>query len=173
MEVTIASFSIEKTLIQKYKIRGKNTWADIAIDYAPGKGLIQIASDYGNWSYYWGATGSSFKKFLSQIDIHYTAGKFGADGYFDHEATISLFKKYIIDGIYDAEKRRLMFRELEELKEQEQQDMFVHHCFNCRHIMELFDGCPEVVTTIKPGFKHFWEKLWPVLLEEFKKEDYN
>ena len=38
--------------------------------------------------------------------------------------------------------------------------------------MDLYDGCPDIVTTVSPAFKKFWDTIWQELLQEFKNEDY-
>lgn len=82
-------FSINKNTVEQYKIRHSSgsCWADIVLDSGDGCGRIQIASDFGDWQYYWGSCGCSFKKFLTEIDMGYFAGKVGESDWFDIDAT--------------------------------------------------------------------------------------
>lgn len=46
-------------------------------DFGDGRGLLQIHSDYGSYSYYWGAMGEGYSlgKFLAQTDPGYVHTK--------------------------------------------------------------------------------------------------
>lgn len=96
--------NITKEQVEVYKLRSSDTsigWADITVDNRGTAGRLSIASDYGKWQYYWGSTGCGFKEFLTRLNEHYMAEKFGADGYFDFEATIASIKEGIINDRKD------------------------------------------------------------------------
>lgn len=171
-------FTIKKTTVECYKIRQERTiasWADITVD-SPGEkcGRISIASDYGDWQYFWGAVGGSFKDFLCHIDKHYAAGKFGANRWFDQQATLKTMKKQIIeyrrDNDIDAEKARAMWNELNDLKEYDDAQVFAMRAFDSEHLSYLFDCGPDLSYDCTPGFNAFWEIVWPVFVGELKKE---
>lgn len=171
-------FTIKKTQVECYKIRQETTiasWADITID-SPGigSGRIMIASDYGDWQNYWGAVGGSFKEFLTRIDKHYVAGKFGANRWFDQKATVKFMKKQIIDyrrdNDIDCEKARDMWNDLKELEEYDDPQVFSIRAFDSEHLSYLFDCGPELFYDCTPGFNAFWEIVWPVFIDQLKQE---
>src|SRR5665648_835244 len=93
------NFTIEKTTVECYKIRHKSGmyWADITIDSLGKQGRISISSDYGNYANFWGACGCEFKEFLTGLNLGYAAGKFGADRWFDLDATLKGYKRDLIE----------------------------------------------------------------------------
>jgi hypothetical protein len=167
---------IEKTQIELYKVRldGGQGWADISIDAKEKSGRIQIASDWGAWQYYWGACESSFKEFLIGLDIHYTAGKFGTDRFFDQEKTLKLYKD-CIEELHqfdiDQERKNRCISELKRLEEQSgTKEEFVAILHECRHLMNLFEYCPEILCKIEPGFQNFWDKIWVGFTKHLQEE---
>ena len=95
------SYNIERQEIIVYKLRNKDTsigWADISLDGNGSRCRVSVASDYGNWSYYWGACGTDYKKFLISLGMDYVASKTGNSQFFDLESTINLNKREIIDA---------------------------------------------------------------------------
>lgn len=166
-------FTITKTQIECYKIRsGKGAWADITIDAQGNTGRIQIASDYGSWQYYWGACGERFKRFLADLDIYYAAGKFGEGNWFDLDKTIENLKSRIKEYSADyPEKKAELKSELKELKDSSCKEEFVAKMWQSPEILEMEGHNPEMITDVSPSFKKFWEVLWPVFIEELKKEN--
>jgi len=174
-------FSLTKTAVECYKIRqqGGLLWADIVVDASESAGRIQIASDYGSWEKYWGSGtvwdcrncgGNGFKKFLTGLDIHYAAGKFGEGRWFNQEATINGLKKSVKE--YDGTKREkgVMVNEIASLEYCMNQNTFIHMAYDCKTLHKLWDSGPDIETGISPSFLNFWEKLWPVFIDELKKE---
>lgn len=173
-----SKFRIDKSQCELYKIRYETSmyWADITIDHNGSTGRIQIASDYGSWQNYWGACGCEFKKFLTQLDIHYTAGKFGAGNWFDLHATIKEMKRMINDLLQDGtlskEKAKELLKEVESLSdcsnEHEYYDMVYHQCDK---LYSFFDAADfPCVKDVTPQFKRFWNEAWAVFIEQMKKE---
>jgi len=166
------SFNLTKTTVECYKIRqlGGLLWADIVVDASESAGRIQIASDYGSWEYYWGSFGEGFKKFLTGLDIHYTAGKFGEGRWFDQEATINGLKKSVKE--YDGSKSEKgeMLDEIASLEDYTDENTFTHMAHDRKNLHNLWDCGPDIKTGISPSFLNFWEKLWPVFIDELKKE---
>ncbi len=170
-------FTIEKSTIECYKIRSSNSsyWADIAIDHNGGSGRISISSDYGDWTNFWGAAGRDFKDFLTGLDMHYCAGKFGVDREFDPDATIEMYKKQIIElrkmDDMSAEVARSLYDNFKGLEDCSDEHIFIDRIFGFEHADGfLYDGCPETIKIVKPMFKRFWDEMWPIFIAELKKE---
>jgi len=163
---------ITKTTIECYKIRLDNgTYADITIDENGNAGRIQIASDYGDWQNYWGACSTPFKEFLAGLDIHYAASKFGASGWFDLYKTISNLKIRIKEYTTDEEEIAALENELHDLEDSTDKDEFVHKMWYSDKLLEMENSSPDLVMTNHPGFVNFWEKLWPIFIEQIKTEE--
>lgn len=185
---------ITKTAIECYKLRSKTStiWADITIDNLENTGRIQIASDFGNWCYYWGSCGESFKKFLTQLDIGYLSNKFGENRWFDIEETISLLKRYIneelpeIDQIYDMEDavEKANYEKKKQDREEQLKDFdndfkhlsnasseqeFVSIWWECNKITKFIER-PDLMHRISPLFERFWNEIWLEFVKELEKE---
>ena len=54
-------YTVTKTTVEKYTIRHSTGryWADIVLDCGVNSGRIQVASDFGDWQYFFGACLSS------------------------------------------------------------------------------------------------------------------
>lgn len=165
-------FTITKTTVECYKIRHlSGMWSDITIDAKEETGRIQIASDYGEWQFYWGSCGMPFKKFLASLDKHYVAGKFGASRWFDSIKTVAeyraVIKENVKDGYLTKQKGIKALAELQCLEESSCKEEFCSNLSNdCDEIMKLYDHCPSLVYGIDPSFENFWTKLWPVFINE-------
>lgn len=160
---------VTKKTLECYSIRANKTWAEIALDCGNKSGRLQIASDYGSWQYYWGAAGVPFKEFLQGLDIHYTAGKFGEGRWFDHEATIAAISQEVMEHD-DAEEKEAMLEELKELDNCDELNAFCHIAYQSSNLCKLWDTGPGIHYDISPSFRHFWEKIWSVFIDELKKE---
>jgi hypothetical protein len=169
-------YTVTKSTVELYRLRHPSGmyWADITIDQGDEAGRISIASDFGNWSNYWGCCGMPFKDFLCKIDQGYAANKFGANDWFDLEATIKHLrdevKRQLADRSIDTEMAKTMREEISELTDYNSKDAFAVQCFNMEHLSQLYDCGPDLLTDVEPGFKHFWDKVWPVMIETFKAE---
>jgi hypothetical protein len=175
------NYNISKSKVEVYKLHQGNSgdyWADITIDPNAKGGRIQIASDFGEWQYYWGAAGSSFKKFLTGLNIDYVAGKFGVGKAFDFHGTIKSWKSDIIrnrrDMTLSAEKARTLFNEVKEV-EMEADDSSstpfqIYVRDNADEWLKFCDYCPDTVYRISPRFQKFWDTAWAAFVAELKKE---
>jgi hypothetical protein len=165
------TFSINKTTVECYKIRHSSGmyWADITIDAAPGKGRIMIASDYGDYQYFWGACGEDFKAFLAKLDIYYTAGKFGCNQWFDVDASVAAIKKYVRECRLSKEEMKVIGPQIQELEDYIHEQEFISEFYARKELSRLFEY-PEIIKDITPQFKKFWQHVWPVLLGELEKE---
>jgi hypothetical protein len=166
------SLKVSKSTVECYKIRSdKNSfWADITIDANGNAGRIQIASDYGDWQYYWGSCGSSFKEFLVKLNLEYVAHKFGESSWFDLDKTVSSLRESIKNYTDDEGELSELNEELENLEESSCKEEYVHKMWDCEKIMKICEGHPSVCASISPRFLSFWDKVWPAFISELKNE---
>jgi len=168
--------NITKTQAELYKIRFENSfkWADITIDHNGNTGRISISSDYGNWANYWGAAGTSFKKFLIGLDMYYFAGKINASKWFDSEKTCKNYKRLILEGRkredFTKQEARDMYDEIKELEYCDNAPEFGHVMLQSSILHKLFDGSPDLSTDVDPQFRMFWKEIWPFFVLHLKKE---
>jgi hypothetical protein len=168
---------VHKDTIEIYRVRGlkHGYWADISIDEGNNAGRISISSSNGNWSYYWGACGEPFKRFLIRLDIHYTAGKFRCGNALDLPSTIESWKRQLL------ERRRQYDIEAEEAREiYDQIDTIAGSCntrgdlefelAQCDELIRFLAYDPDIQTKIDTQFKVFWTKIWPHFIEAIKEE---
>ncbi len=165
------SITVERTKIECIKISFKDgDYAHFTLDYGDGLGRLSIASSYGNWSYYWGACGESFKRFVSGLGKDYVAGKFGESRYFDKDASIKELKGYIKEYTSEYEdKLEALNYELTELEDCDSSDSFGRLFFALTHMPRVCDY-PPMNYDISPNFNKFWSKVWPEFLTELKKD---
>ncbi len=173
------NYTITKSTVECYKIRHTKSfyWADITVDHNGGTGRISIASDFGDYQYYWGACGDSFKKFLCKIGIHYAADKFGADRWVDVAKTLRMYKDQILNDrridCIEADKARKIFDAILTIEENashtvesisyemQQQEVFMEH----------WDYTPDICYSITPQFLNFWKEIWPVFIQQLQEEE--
>ncbi len=172
------NYTITKSIVECYKIRKSESfyWADITVDHNGNTGRIQIASDFGDYQYYWGACGSSFKEFLCKIGIDYVASKFGADRWFDFDQTIKSYKNQVLhdrrSGYCNCDEARGIFDAIKTIETNSSNniDSFVYEVQNNDVFMKFCDYQPDITYTISPQFKNFWNELWPIFIKELKNE---
>jgi hypothetical protein len=172
-------FTLTKSTVECYKIRHASGmyWADITIDAKDKTGRIQIASDYGDWQYYWGACGCPFKQFLTELGIDYVAGKFGEGSHFDEEKTIRHYKQYTIeqrktDDLSAAEAREI-WEDIKFLTNNgsDKLDEFCNTMYNeCHALMYFFNHQPDTIKIISPQFRMFWDNIWAFFVAALKRE---
>lgn len=170
-------YEIIKSTVECYKLRHTSGmyWADINVDAKDKTGRIQIASDYGDWQFYWSSCGSTFKQFLTELNIEYVAGKFGEGRHFDITRTIKLNKEIVLEHRKEesisAIQARTMWTELEELENYcDTEKEFYNEWYNKEELPKFFEEMPDTVDGINPRFKVFWDNCWSVFCEELKKE---
>ncbi len=168
---------ITKTVCELYKIRElpHHGWADITIDAAEHHGRIQIASDWGNWSYFWSHCGGPFKELLPSLEIGYVAGKFGCGRWFDEDKTLESYRKDVIryrkNGTLDRHDAKQLYREISYLEGNSRES---HFCTALERdapaLMKFFEYAPNLCYGIDPMFKNFWRDCWPVFLDTIRAE---
>ena len=173
--MTTEKYRFTKCTVECYKLRAESSlyWANITIDAHEGGGRIQIASDFGAWQNYWGAASKSFKEFLIGLDMYYAAGKFGADQWFDQDATIIQLKQSVLQHRRsggDAKRCRELFDEIKVLEESSCKGEFDRNLFDSDKLLSFVDGWPDIVTDVTPQFKKFWETAWQAFIEILKKD---
>jgi hypothetical protein len=166
---------VEKTTIELYRIRlDKGGWADITMDDNGNAGRISIASDWGSWERFWGACGSSFKQFISTLDIHYTASKFGEDRFTDVEKTLKLWKTEVLERRKEEDisrqDARVIYDQIKELEENCDSSSLVSACQHMDELLDFFDYCPDFTTCISPTFQAFWDKIFVPFKNHLKEE---
>lgn len=161
---------IQVTHVTNYKLRTANSWADIVIDTPrPGAVQVLINSDYGSWSYFWGACGRDWKLFLSSLDRHYMASKFGCDREFDADRTLRNYRNAILTARrsdeLDEERARECWDKIHGILEEAmdsrhfQSMVYDEQCFNW-----MYDTGPDYDTRINPQFDAFFDTFWTKFL---------
>lgn len=178
------TFSVTAEQVTCYKVRHSSGfyWADITARVGDHSIGLQISSDFGDWQYYWGATGDDVAAFLKRLGIDYVADKFGADRQFDSDGTIKDLREQLKDyfkyedgkDIKVKDKRRKCFTALKELEElgDREESLFQHMYFSSVLSDILGVEYFDVRRRITPQFADFWKHLWPVFVEAFASDYY-
>lgn len=97
---------------------GSCLWAIFDLD--PGRGMLNIQSDCGNYAYRWPERGNEFLRLMTGIDKGYLLKKLcGKPKEVDEEATIERVKEYLQDAEYYEDEdlnRRKIERGIERLE---------------------------------------------------------
>lgn len=156
----------EKGTAEVYRIRNIENgayWADIVLSELGRSGQIFITSDFGDWQYRWAT--DNFKKFLTTMDKGYAAEKFKANKFFDANATLDMYTDIIQDT-----GRDYLLQPIAELRGSFHLEDFKMQLREKKDLMDYFDGVPEIVYAIDPGFNRFWDGPWQTFLETIKEE---
>lgn len=110
----------EKTTSERYTFHAPfGMWCVITV--SADIGMLQIASDFGDWSYRWGAPGKDFKRFLIGLtDADYfigkmTTGEREVDVERTHKALHELVRERRKEGKFDAEEADGLDEEVERI----------------------------------------------------------
>lgn len=171
-----------------YLIHGSSLdWALITIcDTGKESGLLQITSDYGNWSYQWGSMGSDIRSFLITISDNYLIDKLTMDKpndrkFFEFDKTITEMKRQIIemrkDNYITKELARDAYDEVLDLEknndyDQQNVDSFSTYILNyCTYLWKVFDyESMPCVCVYSPQIVMFIDRLWSVFKDQLKLE---
>jgi len=173
--------------IEVYKFRevsDSHLWANIYVDVADsdkgGAGAILIRSDYGSWDFFWGSCGSPFKKFLTEVGKDYLTGKLcGSDKEF-RQYEWQTEARRIVDEYFEGcdpedEDKASAIEELDEIDRDcnfhSSEGMFAYLNGNCPTLSSIFSDGEYPNGNFTPRqLEMFVEYVWPVFVEELKKE---
>lgn len=178
---------IKRTSAEVYEVWAHGEFACIAIqsqNFAKGKnaGRIMIHSTYGAWGFYWGSVAPLFKEFLCELDMRYTAVKFGAKDVFDEEATL---KAMILDLETELQDGSTYFpysveftdaiaaiKDRMENPEGSFETWFYNSSEESAVLYDHFGAGMDLPMRHNPcpQFKGFWDKLWPLFVQKLKSE---
>jgi hypothetical protein len=180
--------TVNHTTCHRYSMRtGKDgEWAVIMLDHTGG--LVSIQSDYGDyshcWSNYGGGTHAEFLGFLCQLSKDYMLTKFvGRPTEFNSKEAADGLRRSIIQC---RRKRELMGGSLEPLDREDArmahvkcqllEDVFSETEYWIRihtdpDLVPFMDYAGEHVTVdYSPQAHAFFDRMWPVFTEFWKKE---
>lgn len=178
--------SVNRTIAEKYTIRNENNnWlASIFLDDELGQ--ISVQSDYGSYSYWWTKTGrgtETLKEFLSRANSDYVMDKFGYGGKNDHFYSSKTIDKIRQEILETRKNRRITkkeardcFYELDEVDDDynTSQELYTELDRWATTTMELiYNNSPYDIPWVNdthPQLKAFMDKVWPLFIEEIKKE---
>lgn len=180
------SISIEKHNCSQYNIKctdiGSHWWAVIIVSR---DGVVNIQSDFGDYCYIWSSIGeTSIEEFLINCDKSYLLRKFGGmkEREFDLISSKKEIQRYIIEkrrmlDITENEARFYWNRCLK-IKAQNTEEYMksiskLETKFNNKSILDLYnDDISSVphITKYSYSITTFFEKIWPIFINELKKE---
>jgi hypothetical protein len=167
---------ITKTTVECYKVRDlKEGWANITIDDLGEKGRVQIASDFGDWQYYWNACGCPFKVFLTRLNLDYVADKFREDEHINIEKTIKGYKESVLQsrrfGDLKKKRARAVYDDIKQLQKDWWSPNDFKEAMHLKvHLLKYFDNMPEASYDVSPMFKRFWKEIWLPFMANLKNE---
>jgi hypothetical protein len=169
------SVIVKKQVSERYLLKSHDPhwWANITLS---PDGFLDIQSDYGSYSYAWGAFGDNFKAFLIDCDSSYIAGKIGRNhpDVFNCEKTERAIKDEILRmrRSQDLSKSdaRLVWDELERVGIEWEDSVYRDLPMVLEHV---YQNDPSAVPWIKEqdySLTAFMERCWPEFIAELKKE---
>lgn len=168
---------VSKEIATVYKMRfdGTHTWANITLmDDGPGRGSIQIQSDYGDFSYFWGAMGEGkdIRKFLISCknDPDYLIGKMAKRDYYDQEASIAEVESFLRE-LHAQEPIKKFDEVLEQVKNMPAENQY--RFYDDLMEIEVLSDCLsdlEPVMDYDPQIKMFMERVFPKFIEILEAE---
>lgn len=165
-------------MCERYDIRsGKHSeWAIIMLDERGG--ILQINSDFGNWSYNWPCHGrKSFKHFIAELgrDTEYLMGKLhGRKDQFNEAGTKKAITEIIVyyrkDATLNKADARTAFNAVQEADWSCASDVLQTVGEFPNRVRDLFDDGPPIDCDWPSSLRLFIERLWPVFVEAIKGE---
>lgn len=181
--------TITKGVCERYDVRltKGNGWATITLDERGG--LLNIVSDYGNYSHYWPNHGrQTFKHFLCELGNDYLLDKLGGrPSHFNYEKSkanvVERLKEMLRDGArvwrngeyHDFNQK--MYNDADDALDSlndysHSADTFAVYVsesdLNVISSDGLFEGI--IVMEHSPQLRMFLERLWPPFIAQLKKE---
>ena len=171
--------SVKKSVCERYDVRsGKgHDWAVIMVDERGG--VLQILSDYGEWSHAWPHHGrKSFKHFLVELgrDTYYLMNKLhGTPDAFQEEKTKVEFRKRILelrrDSTLTKDEARDAWQLIEDADWQSSESVWHTVSDNYKEFEQI---CPDVELPIvcdwPADLLAFVQRLWPIFVDAIRKE---
>jgi len=183
MNDSLNQISSNKGQTETYALRWKDKhwWAIFYVDDAHG--ALSIQSDFGDFSYRWGAPGNCFKTFLTGLDDHYLMEKLSHGTnhgrYFYDMESVERLKKLVRQKCDEQGKSYEVYEDaIEEIDGYDCRDsnLFFHLAYTNDDLAGLLkEGDPHeigdcIVTGFSPHLKQFVEKLWPGFVAVLKQE---
>ena len=166
--------TVTRSVCERYDIRlGGMGWAVIMLDERGG--VLQINSDFGNWSYNWPYHGrETFKHFIVELgrDTEYLMGKLGSRDYFLHRETEAAWRKEALSkrrqGMIDKRIAREAWDAMDAMEWASPEDCYRSWDGSKALVMAIDE--PTVVRDWDPGLKQFIARVWPVFVDAIRRE---
>lgn len=181
-------YSFEKREAVEYYVHRKDSsvWGIAFISDSPGRHLLSIQSDYGDYSYHWTSIGDRpLIEFLVGLSMDYAMGKLcgSRDKMFeyDHDET----RKALFQEIRRARRDR-------EITKQDARkfrtELVGYDCDYSSSAMEYVSNlevwCPNMMremfcdlsdtfpvrNRIRPQVQGFWDEVWPMFVDIWKRQ---
>ena len=177
------SYVIKKGAAEKYMVRRDGWVATIYLDEDTGE--VSVAQGYqDNYAYCWSAPGrgkETLKEFLVTANASYVMDKFsyGMDKWLDYDKSLDQLnaelKQKLEDGVITKSQMEAIEIEIEEnLGDDFDNTNHWYDClYRCEELMEAYGHDPHslpCVTDVKPQLRGFMERVWPVFIEQLKRE---
>lgn len=190
------SVTVERKTIDKYTIRDSMhglSWSIFTLDDEVGD--LTVQSDWGNFSYVWGARGKqTLKEFLVSAEPSYIKDKFsypdngGKNHVYEKDSLESLRMDIIRarrDHSLSKEYARAFWKSLSELDFHGDVNRVYHSIdmmqekLDLSYDLDLYEDGPwsddydimgKVVVGCSPQLNVFMERVWPVFIDTLKKE---
>jgi hypothetical protein len=177
--------TIKKDIAHVYRVRIEKPlygWANITIREWPNGGSIDVQSDYGNYAYSWNSIGDrTLREFLCGLDYHYFMGKTRGGGQmFSLKESIQELRKNVItrrrDGDMDKESARECWDHIKFISEHsgDTADAFSREFEGAYWFVDKLYGGEYMDIPFcevdNPECVAFWERIWPIICAEWKKE---
>jgi len=168
-------------MIEQYDVRVNGEYAIICID---PRGILLVESSYGSFNYWWGAAGTDFKTFLTQVNSDYFFGKVRQGQNNDHfyrDETDKEVKRRILEyrrsDDISKERAREAWNDLLEIEDYHGWDRSVATLYvqefmqsdALNTIFQDFDSIP-LIQGFPKECHHFWERVWLPFIEMLKEE---
>lgn len=139
-------------------------------------GSLAIVGEYGPWEHRWTSIGEgTFGEFLSGLDMHYTMKKLaGTEIYeFDLDATRHAVRRHILETRRCAGISKSLARECFD-RAGEMTGLSAEEAYADAGevvLWDLFRGDPIVSNRVCANIRHFWDSLWPLIVQEILAEE--
>lgn len=169
-----------KSNCEKYTLRFNDGW-DYAIFTIDDTGMFNCQSSFGNYGYYWGSFGESFKEFLCGLKGDYLLSKLCKREYFNTQDYIDKCKDIIIDMRRKSELNKDDAREAWDFFDTDLDDCgdsidLVYNEISRSNILDEITGGDVWYSDFTPEMKYdpsdvkFVNSIYPEFVKILKKE---